>query len=113
MAADPVSWKVVERGWRVLDANGEEIGTVDEITGDAEADIFDGLTVHKGRLSHPRYVPSESVAEIREGEVHLSLGHDAVEALPLFTEPAPEEQIIPEGSTWYQRLAWWLTGRNR
>jgi hypothetical protein len=111
--ADPVSWKVIERGWRVYDADGSEIGKVDEITGDAEADIFDGLTVDKGILSHVRYVPSESVAEIREGEVHLSLRHEEVENLETFTEPAAEEQIIPEASTWYQRLAWWLTGRNR
>jgi hypothetical protein len=110
---DPVAWKVIEHGWRVLDADGDEIGTVDQITGDHEADIFDGLTVHKGRLSHPRYVPSESVGQILEGEVHLTLGRDAVEGLELFTEPPPEEQIIPEGSTWYQRIAWWLTGRNR
>jgi hypothetical protein len=24
-----------------------------------------------------------------------------------------EERILPEKSTWYQRLAWWTTGRNR
>ena len=24
-----------------------------------------------------------------------------------------EEQILPEKSRWYQRLAWWTTGRNR
>jgi len=32
---------------------------------------------------------------------------------PAFAEPADEEQILPESSTWYQRLAWWLAGRNR
>jgi len=53
------------------------------------------------------------VAAIREGEVVLDLSQEAVEGLETFTEPAPEEQIVPEGSTWYQRLAWWLTGRNR
>jgi Uncharacterized protein conserved in bacteria (DUF2171) len=110
---DPVAWTVVEPGWRVVDVAGEEIGRVHEITGDAAADIFDGLTVVKGHLSKSRYIPSESVGEILEGEVHLTLTGDAVEALPAFIEPAAEEQIIPERSTWYQRLAWWLTGRNR
>lgn len=110
---DPVAWTVVEHGWHVFDAEGQEIGTVHEITGDPEADIFDGLTIHSGLLSRPRYVPSENVAEIREGEVHLTLTHDEVERLQEFKEPPPEEQIIPEGSTWYQRLAWWTTGRNR
>ena len=111
--SDPVSWMIVERGWRVLDAAGEEIGKVDEITGDPGADIFDGLTISKGILSHDLYVPSERVGEIREGEVHLMLTRDAVEALQESKEPAPEEQILTEGSTWYQRLAWWTTGRKR
>jgi hypothetical protein len=103
----------MEPGWHVFDADGNEIGKVGEITGDTDADIFDGLTVSKGILEHTRYVPSESVAEIREREVHLSLDRAGVEALERFTEPAPEEQIIPERSTWYQRLAWWTTGRDR
>jgi hypothetical protein len=111
--ADPVSWKVMEPGWHVFDAEGDEVGKVGEITGDVDADIFDGLTLSTGAHSHARYVPAESVAEIRDHEVHLSLTRDGVEALEKFTEPAPQEQIIPEKSRWYQRLAWWTTGRNR
>ena len=66
---DPVSWKVVEQGWKVLDEQGEEIGHVQEITGDPEADIFDGVEISHGVLSQTEYVPSERVVEIREGEV--------------------------------------------
>ena len=66
---DPVSWKVVEQGWKVLDEQGEEIGRVNEITGDPEADIFDGVEISHGLLSQTEYVPSERVVEIREGEV--------------------------------------------
>jgi uncharacterized protein (UPF0248 family) len=66
---DPVSWKVVEQGWKVLDESGEEIGRVAEITGDAEADIFDGVEITHGLLSGNEYVPSERVVAIREGEV--------------------------------------------
>jgi uncharacterized protein (UPF0248 family) len=66
---DPVSWKVVEQGWKVLDEQGEEVGHVQEITGDPEADIFDGVEISHGVLSQTEYVPSERVVEIREGEV--------------------------------------------
>jgi uncharacterized protein YrrD len=111
--ADPVAWIMIAPGWIVQDADGKEIGRVHEVTGDENADIFDGLTIKQGVLSKDKYVPSEHVAAIREGEVVLDIRHDAVERLETFTEPAPEEQVIPEGSTWYQRLAWWLTGRNR
>jgi uncharacterized protein YrrD len=111
--ADPVAWVMIEPGWAVRDADGREIGRVHEVTGDENADIFDGLTIKQGILSKDKYVPSEHVTAIREGEVVLDLSQEAVEGLEPFTEPAPEEQIVPEGSTWYQRLAWWLTGRNR
>ena len=104
---------MIERGWVIRDADGGEIGQVHEVTGDENADIFDGLTIKHGVLSKDKYVPSEHVAEIREGEVVLDLSRDAVERLETFTEPAPEEQVLPESSTWFQRLAWWLTGRNR
>ena len=66
---DPVSWKVVEQGWKVLDERGEEVGHVNEITGDPEADIFDGVEISHGVLAETEYVPSERVVDIREGEV--------------------------------------------
>ena len=71
--ADPRSWYVVEKGWKVLAADGSDVGTVDEVLGDETADIFDGLAVAKGLGSAPVYVPSESVDEIVEGAVKLSL----------------------------------------
>jgi uncharacterized protein YrrD len=111
--ADPVAWNMIESGWKVFDVEGEEIGTVHEVTGDKNADIFDGLAIKHGILSKDQYVPSEHVAQILEGEVHLSLTRAQIEALETYTEPT-EEQIIPESSTWYQRTAWkWLTGRKR
>jgi hypothetical protein len=78
---DPVSWFVVEPGWKVLSADGSEVGTVHETLGDQELDIFDGLAVSTSLLSKPAYVPSEKVGEIREGEVHLDLTTEEVEAL--------------------------------
>jgi hypothetical protein len=107
---DPVAWTVIERGWKVFDAPGEEIGRVDEITGDENVDIFDGITISHGVLSKPHYVPSEHVAQILEGEVHLSLSRTEVERLATYKEPTAAE-IIPESSSWYQRLAGRLSGR--
>jgi uncharacterized protein (UPF0248 family) len=70
--ADPVSWKVMERGWKVRDASGNEIGRVTEIRGLPEDDIFDGITVKRGMLGKSEYIPAERIAEIREGEVVLA-----------------------------------------
>ena len=71
MNRDPVSWKVVERGWRVLGSGGEELGIVEGVLGDVDADIFHGLMVASGLLGRTTEVAAERVAEIREGEVVL------------------------------------------
>jgi hypothetical protein len=64
--ADPVSWLMIEPGWEVVDASGERVGKVDEVLGENEADIWDGLTVDG------KYVPAEQVASIVEGLITLS-----------------------------------------
>ena len=93
---DPVAWNMIERGWKVVDANGAEIGTVEEVTGDENVDIFDGLAISGGK-----YVPSEQVREIVDGEVRLKASGSQLED---FTEPAVQEQILPESAPWYRRL---------
>jgi hypothetical protein len=96
---DPVSWLLVEPGWRVVDAQGDEIGHVEAVTGDSNADIFDGLSISTGMLSRPRYVPAEQVAEIVDGTVKLSLGKDAVGALGEYEEPAESLDVEPDAAT--------------
>jgi hypothetical protein len=90
---DPVSWYLIERGWEVVGSDGEKLGKVEEVVGDSTADIFDGLTVGTGLLSHPRYVPAELVGEIVEGRVTLTIDKDAFEHLDEYDEPPPSEQI--------------------
>jgi uncharacterized protein YrrD len=71
--SDPVSWLVIERGWKVVGSDGEELGTVHEVIGDTGADIFDGLAVSPGLLKSSKYVPAERVRAITEGRVELDL----------------------------------------
>ena len=75
--SDPVSWLVVERGWKVVGADGEEAGTVEEVVGDPESDIFSGLRVAFELHREARFLPAEHVASIVDGEVHLDLTADA------------------------------------
>ena len=70
--SDPVSWFLIEQGWEVVGADGESIGKVDEVLGDEERDIFDGLQVAAGLVGEPRYVPAEVVGEITDGRVQLT-----------------------------------------
>jgi hypothetical protein len=93
---DPVSWLVIERGWQVIDADGNEIGKVEETVGDSTHDIFNGLTIAKNLLARGQYVAAEQVEEIFEGCVRLKLRGDEVDSLPDYSEPAPQERIEPD-----------------
>jgi hypothetical protein len=94
--ADPVAWVLIERGWKVLASDGSEVGTVDERVGDENVDIFDGLSISSSGLGFgKRYVPSEQVGDIYEGEVHLKLTRAQVDRLGDYEEPSASEQIEP------------------
>jgi uncharacterized protein YrrD len=94
--ADPVSWFLIEQGWEVVDSAGEDVGKVEEVVGDSNRDIFNGVTIATGLFSRGQYVPAEQVEEITEGRIRLALAKDEVERLPEYTEPPPSEQILPE-----------------
>lgn len=93
--ADPVSWLLIEPGWKVLAADGSDVGQVDEIVGDSNEDIFNGLAIATSVAGKPRYVPAERVAEITEGAVRLSLDADEVDRLEEYAKPPPSVQIEP------------------
>lgn len=86
---DPVAWLIVEPGWEVLASDGEKVGVVDELLGDKNADIFDGLAVDQGLLKKTKYVPSERVGEIVEGRVTLDLSRAAFDALSEYEGNVP------------------------
>jgi hypothetical protein len=79
--ADPVAWLLVERGWEVVSSDGQKVGIVDEVLGDENADIFDGLAVAPGLIKKPKYVPAERVGEIVDGRVALELTKAEFDAL--------------------------------
>lgn len=85
--SDPVSWLLIEPGWKVADADGEDIGQVEEAVGDR--DIFSGLVVATGILDSPRWVPADEVDEITDGRVRLRLRGDQVKQLEAYEAPEP------------------------
>ena len=93
---DPVSWFLIEAGWKVVDATGEEVGSVDEVVGDSSDDIFNGLSISTSLLGRPRYIPSEQVGEITEGRVHLKLTKDQVGRLGEYEEPPTTAEVLPD-----------------
>jgi hypothetical protein len=91
---DPVAWTVVEQGWAVVASDGNAVGKIDQVLGDPEADIFDGLAVGAGSvLDRPVYVPSEQVGAIEEGTVHLTIDGEAFGRLTPYREPPPGQKF--------------------
>jgi Uncharacterized protein conserved in bacteria (DUF2171) len=95
MSGDPVSWLLIEPGWSVRDAGGDEVGRVEEVVGDSGIDIFNGLAISTGLLGSARYVPAEVIGSITEGSVQLRLSRDEVKNLGAYEEPPPSEEFVP------------------
>jgi len=100
----PVSWLLIEHGWKVLGSDGTEIGRVDEVIGDSGKDIFDGLSVSSGVFGRSRYVAAERVRSIYEGRVEVDVSADEAERLEIYDEPAASEEILPVTASRWQRF---------
>jgi uncharacterized protein YrrD len=95
VSSDPVSWFLVEHGWKVVAADGKGVGSVEEVVGDTGKDIFNGVSVAQGLLKRPKYVPAEQVAEITEGEIRLAIPKDEFERLGEHEDAPASERILP------------------
>ncbi len=93
MSGDPVSWLMIESGWKVIASDGTDVGKVEEIVGDTGKDIFNGLSISTGLMSKPKYVAAERVRTITEGTVELDLPADAVDNLDDHDVQPPSEQF--------------------
>jgi len=102
--ADPVSWFMIEPGWKVVDSTGAEVGSVDEVVGDSTDDIFNGLSISTSLLGKPRYVPAERVGTITEGHVQVTMSKGELEGLGEYKEPATTAQILPDSASRVERI---------
>lgn len=109
--ADPVSWLQIEQGWNVVTSDGITIGTVAQVEGDKEDDIFDGLAVSSGRPAEIRYVAGEQVGTIYPGEVTLKIASADAGALAPFQAPPPETIWRPGKAPLGARISSWLRGK--
>jgi sporulation protein YlmC with PRC-barrel domain len=108
---DPVSWLQIGQGWSVITSDGVIVGTVAQVEGDKQSDIFDGLAVASKQPRQIRYVPGEQVAAIYPGEVTLKIGSADIDALEPFQAPPPETKWLPGKAPLATRMSNWLRGR--
>jgi len=114
---DPTSYLELRDGVVVLSADGEEIGTVEHVLADADADIFDGLVIDTrlGPGGH-RFVDAEQVEGLFANGAVLTLDAAAAERLP---EPSANPAVVaadpddtaPDDASDKLKRAWnWISG---
>lgn len=108
---DPVSWLQIEQGWNVITADGVIVGTVAQLEGDKQSDIFDGLAVESRQPREIRYVPGEQVAAIHPGEVTLKIASADIGTLEPFQAAPAETRWLPGPAPLATRISNWLRGR--
>ena len=109
--ADPCSWLQIQQGWNVVTSDGASIGTVAQIEGDKQDDIFDGLAVQSGDPVQIRYVPGEQVGLIYPGEVTLKIAAAEAATLAPFETPPPETAWNAGKPPFMKRVSNWLHGK--
>ena len=108
---DPVSWLQIVQGWNVITSDGVVVGTVAQVEGDKQSDIFDGLAVESKQPTQIRYVPGEQVAAIYPGEVTLKIAFADIGGLEPFRPPPPETKWLPGKAPLATRMSNWLRGK--
>jgi sporulation protein YlmC with PRC-barrel domain len=109
--ADPVSWLQILQGWNVVTSDGVILGTVAQVEGDKQSDIFDGLAVASRHPTQIRYVAGEQVGAIYPGEVNLKIASADIRTLEPFQAPPPETNWLPGKPPLATRMSTWLRGK--
>jgi hypothetical protein len=109
--ADPCSWLQIQQGWSVVTSDGVMVGTVAQVEGDKQDDIFDGLAVSAGETADLRYVPGEQVGLIYPGEVTLKITSAETGTLKPFQTPPTETKWLPGKAPLGTRLSKWMRGK--
>jgi hypothetical protein len=79
----PSSYLALEAGAPVFSCDGDQVGKVEHVLRDADADIFDGIVLDTSILpGGHRFADAEQVEEIFERGVLLKIDRAGAETLP-------------------------------
>ncbi len=114
----PSSYLALEPGIAIFSSDGEELGRVEHVLADPDADIFDGIVLDTSVLpGGHRFADAPVVGEIHERGVVLALDAEASRRLPEPSESpatldAGPEDTVPDDLGDKLRRAWdLLSGR--
>ena len=89
----PISYLTCSKGTPVIDATGEQVGTVSHVLADDELDVFDGIvaTRHHDTLEH-RFADADQVVSIHERGVLLNVAWSELH------EPSSNPAVVEVGA---------------
>jgi hypothetical protein len=91
----PSSYLALQPGVAVLSSDGKQLGEVEHVLCDPDADIFDGIVLDTSVLpGGQRFVDASQVGEIYERGVELTVDAAAAEQLP---EPSANPATVEAG----------------
>jgi hypothetical protein len=82
----PVSWKTILADTPVYSSDDKEVGTIHEVLGSEQADIFHGIVVRSGLLGKDVVVLAQQVTALADRRIDLALSAEQVRALEPFQE---------------------------
>jgi hypothetical protein len=82
----PIAWRGVLQETPVRSSEGEQVGTITDLLGSDEEDIFHGIVVHLGRLGHDVFIPADDVMLMTPSHIDVAYTADQLHALPQHTE---------------------------
>jgi sporulation protein YlmC with PRC-barrel domain len=98
-----IAWKAIEANTPVFSSEGEAVGTVSQVVGDPDADVFTGLAISLGALGADRFVESERVRGIWPDRIDVALTKAEMENLPVYEE-SPSVRWRPGRGGFFSRL---------
>ena len=88
----PTSYMTAAEGVPVLASDGEQVGRLEHVLSDVEADVFDGIVIAEGRLAGDhRFADASEVEAFYERAVVLKLDSEQAERLP---EPSENPAVM-------------------
>jgi PRC-barrel domain len=106
----PVAWRAIVQDEPVRSSDGEAVGTVYDLLGSDEEDIFRGIVVHLGRLGQRVLVDADDVSLITRSHVDVSLTSTEIHALL----PHSEDREFHLGVTGrFRKHPGWIADKDR
>jgi hypothetical protein len=81
MGARQIAWTVLQRGHSIVTSEGERLGSVKEVIGDRDKDIFSGVTYSPGLTRSDLFIPADSISEITDDGLLLTLSQQEADGL--------------------------------